>query len=184
MSECLNIKITGNPFIDSGIYALKTKLNKDISDIAVNDLRKGSIYISKLYSKKLWNRNMHKIFPNSKLVNNQSKGNPQEIYLDELNKLINNIEDFENEGFCIGCGIRKANNSYYKKEVPLTGSGSLINYFSFGKSGADYCSLCVLLIQFSPLIMYHCGGKMIVLHSNSEKVMKFWAKISPSFLAV
>ncbi len=154
MSESLNIKITGNPFIDSGIYALAVKLDKNISDISLEDIKNESEKISKLYTNIAWKKNMHSIFPNSVLVNpiSTNKPNLKELYHQNLN------------------------NVFGKDFIPLTGSGSLINYFSFANTGADYCSLCALLIQFSPLTMYKCGGMMIVLHSNSEKVMKFWAK--------
>ena len=177
MTNNLCIEITGNPFIDSGIYALKNRLNKDISDITLEDLKSEAKFISKLYTKKSWQSNMHNIFPNSKLVNTSVKGNREEEYYKVLLELIDSIDLIQNEGSCMGCGKRIAKNTYFKNMIPLTGSGSLLNYFSYGKLGDDYCSLCVLLVQFSPLIMYRCGGKyFIVLQSNSEKVMNFWAE--------
>ena len=178
MSEGLDIKITGNPFIDSGIYALKTKLDKDISDITIDDIKMESKEISKLYTNTLWKKNMHSIFPNSVLVNpsTTNKPNLRELYFINLNKLIDSIEPIREEGSCMGCGRRIVKNVFGKDSIPLTGSKSLINYFSFANSGADYCSLCALLIQFSPLTLYRCGGKMILLHSDSQKVMEFWAK--------
>ena len=83
MSVELDIQITGNPFIDSGIYALTTKLKKDISEITVDDLNKESEEISKLYINPLWKKNMHTIFPNSVLVNPASTNDPnlKEKYL-------------------------------------------------------------------------------------------------------
>lgn len=178
MSGGLDIKITGNPFIDSGIYALKTKLDKNISDITINDIKCESEEISKLYTNTLWKKNMYSIFPNSVLVNpaTTNKPNLKELYLDKLNELIDSIETIQEGGSCMGCGRRDVKNVFGKDSIPLTGSKSLINYFSFAKSGADYCSLCALLIQFSPLTLYRCGGKMILLHSDSQKVMEFWAK--------
>ena len=180
MSEGLNIKITGNPFIDSGIYALSVKLGKNFSEITIDDLKNEVKNLSKLYVVPSWKKNMHTIFPNSVLVNPSSTNDPnlKDKYAENLNNLIDSIESIQDSGSCIGCGSRNVKNVFGKDAIPLTGSGSLINYFSFAKSGADYCSLCALLIQFSPLIMYRCGGKMIVLHSNSQKVMKFWSKKS------
>ena len=180
MSEGLNIKITGNPFIDSGIYALSVKLGKNFSEITIDDLKNEVKNLSKLYVVPSWKKNMHTIFPNSVLVNPSSTNDPnlKDKYAENLNNLIDSIEPIQDSGSCIGCGSRNVKNVFGKDAIPLTGSGSLINYFSFAKSGADYCSLCALLIQFSPLIMYRCGGKMIVLHSNSQKVMKFWSKKS------
>lgn len=178
MSDDLNIVITGNPFIDSGIYALATKLDKNISDITLEDIKIESEKLSRLYTESSWKKDMYTIFPNNVLTNPAStnKSDLNEIYLEKLNDLINSIGDVQESGSCMGCGRRNVEEVFRKDVIPLTGSNSLVNFFSFGNSGADYCSLCALLVQFSPLIMYHCGGKMIVLHSNSQKVMKFWAK--------
>lgn len=180
MSENLELTVTGNPFIDLGIYALSTKLKKDISDISTDDLKNEVKEISKLYTTLSWKKNMHTVFPNSVLVNPASTNDPnlKEKYLDNLNMLLESIEPIQEQGSCMGCGRRDSTDVFGKDAIPLTGSKSLINYFSFANSGADYCSLCVLLIQFSPLAMYQCGGRMIVLHSDSKKVMEFWAKKS------
>ena len=180
MSEELNIQITGNPFIDSGIYALSVRLDKDISEITIDDLKYEAEKISKLYTVESWKKNMYTLFPNSVLVNPAStnKSNLNELYLSKLNELIDSIEPVANNGSCMGCGVRNAKDVFGKDAIPLTGSKSLINYFSFANAGADYCSLCALLIQFSPLTIYRCGGKMIVLQSDSKKVMDFWAKKS------
>ena len=178
MSNKLNIQITGNPFIDSGIFAISTKLDKDISKITIEDLKILSKEISNLYPVGKWKKNMSVLFPNGIIVNPASTNKPNlnELYLDKLNNLIDSIPPLQENGSCMGCGRRDAEELLGREAVPLTGSKSLINYFSFGNSGADYCSLCALLIQFSPLILYGCGGKMIMLHSDSNKVMKFWAK--------
>ena len=107
MSEGLNIKITGNPFIDSGIYALSVKLKKDILDLSIDDLKNESKEISRLYINTAWKKNMHTIFPNSVLVNPASTNDPnlKEKYLSNLNKLINSIGSIKESGSCMGCGI-------------------------------------------------------------------------------
>lgn len=68
MSEELNIQITGNPFIDSGIYALSTRVDKDVSEVNLDDIKKLSEEISKLYTVDSWKKNMYTLFPNSVLV--------------------------------------------------------------------------------------------------------------------
>lgn len=178
MLNKLNIKITGNQFVDAGIYALKTILKKDIDDIDIEDLKISCEFISKLYVHHSWKKNLYSIFPNSLLVNpvSTNKANIRELYLNILNDLIESVEPSKNNGSCMGCGVRDVKKVFGKDAIPLTGSKSLINYFSFAKTGADYCPLCVLLIQFAPLAMYQCGGKFIVLQSNSSRVMEFWTK--------
>ena len=178
MSNELELNITGNPFIDSGIFALKNKLKKEIFEITIDDLRVECQKLADLYVQSSWKTNMYSIFPNSVLVHNltTNQSNLDELYLEKLNGLLGGIEPIQTSGSCIGCGKRNPDKGFVKDYVPLTGSKSLLNYFSHANSGADYCSLCALLIQFAPLIMYKCGGRLIVLHSDSKKVMDFWSK--------
>ena len=67
MSKNLDLKITGNPFIDAGIFALKGMLDKSINNITIEDIENEAKFISKLYLNDAWNKNMHSIFPNSSL---------------------------------------------------------------------------------------------------------------------
>lgn len=66
--------------------------------------------------------------------------------------------------------------TYSKTYIPLTGSGSLRNFYSFAQSGADYCSACIFAIQASPLVYYMCG-KLMLIHSSNFNVVKSWAKL-------
>ena len=178
MSNNLSLKYTGNPFVDAGIFALKRKLKKPINEITKEDLEEEILNIADLYVTPAWKKNMYSIFPNSTLVNSATtnKSNLNELYYQDLKNLIESIPNIQDSGSCVSCGRRDAINTFKKDNIPLSGSGSLKNYFSFANDGVDYCSLCALLIQFAPLIMYQSGGKMILLHSNSEKVMNYWAK--------
>ena len=177
MSEKLDLYITGNPFIDSGIYALNTLVCKEtkINDMTFSHLQEGIKLISELYLTPAWNKNMFSIFPNNILTNNAYKDKKQELYPEELFELLNSIDTTTEHGTCIGCGRRDSIKEHVKRDVPLTGSVSFKNFFSYAKDGADYCPLCVLLIQFMPLILYRSGGKFILFHSDSEKVMKLWS---------
>ena len=177
MSEKLNLYITGNPFIDSGIYALNMLVSKKtrIDDMTFDHLKEGIDLISKLYLTPAWNKNMFSIFPNNILTNNAYKDKKQELYPEELYELYDSINDVTDKGTCIGCGRRDSIREHVKRDVPLTGSVSFKNFFSYAKEGADYCPLCVLLIQFMPLSLYRSGGKFIMFHSDSETIMKYWA---------
>lgn len=180
MNYNLDLKITGNPFIDVGIYALKTIVNKEIHELSFEDLKIAINTLSELYTTLRWKKNLYSIFPNSILVNPSTAHNPdlKKTYLNYLNHMIETSEPVNDNGSCMGCGRRNVKEVYGKETIPLTGSKSLINYFPFGKHGADYCPLCALLIQFSPLLMCKCGSKFILLHSNSDKVMNLWAQIT------
>lgn len=177
MSEKLNLHITGNPFIDSGIYALNTLVSNksNIDNLTFNHLERGIKQISELYVTPAWNKNMFSIFPNSILTNNAYKDKKEELYPKELSELFNSINDVTEYGTCIGCGTRDSIKEHVKRDIPLTGSVSFKNFFSYAKEGADYCPLCVLLIQFMPLLLYRSGGKFILFHSDSEEVMEYWS---------
>ena len=178
MSEKLNLHITGNPFIDTGIYALNSLVSNEyqINNITCNHLKKGIQLISKLYLTPAWNKDMYSIFPNSILTNTAYKDRKKELYPKELFDLFNSINDETEFGTCIGCGRRNSIKEHVKRDIPLTGSVSFKNFFSYAKDGADYCPLCVLLIQFMPLSLYRSGGKVILFHSDSEEVMSYWSK--------
>lgn len=177
MSEILNIRITGNPFIDSGIYALNRLVckNTKIEEMTYDDIKTGIEIISELYLKESWNKNIFSIFPNSILTNNAYKDKKDTLYPEELLELLDSVSnDIKGSATCIGCGRRDSVREHVKRDIPLTGSVSFRNFFSFAKEGADYCPLCVLLIQFMPLSLYRSGGKFILFHSDSQRIMKYW----------
>ena len=178
MSEKLNLHITGNPFIDSGIYALKSLVSddNDINDMTYDHLKEGIRIISKLYLTPAWNKDMYSIFPNNILTNNAYKDRKKDLYPEELLDLFNSITDMAEFGTCMGCGRRTSINEHVKRDIPLMGSLSFKNFFSYAKDGADYCSLCVLLIQFMPLSLFRVGDRFILFHSDSDEVMGYWTK--------
>ena len=64
-----------------------------------------------------------------------------------------------------------------RSHVPLTGSGTLRNFFPIFTEGAGYCSACAFAIQLSPLAFVATGGKFLTLHSNSWKALRSWARV-------
>jgi CRISPR-associated protein Cst1 len=173
MSEII-YDFTGNPFVDAGIWAISSWVNKNPNELKKNDLKEIIENIVKLYLTKKWSKNIYSIFPNNPITNPSVK-NKDERYLGILNELIDDTKPLGNSGDCISCGRRDAIQRLSKDKIPLTGSGKLINYFSYGVNGADYCPACAFAVQFSPLIMYACG-KLLLIHSNSEKVMDIWSR--------
>jgi CRISPR-associated protein Cst1 len=91
-----------------------------------------------------------------------------------INVLLKHIELLGESGNCIACGKRNVRVRKNRQHVPMTGSGGVVNFFSFTADGADYCDTCTFAIQCSPLTYYACG-KLALLHSNSVKVMRRWA---------
>ncbi|BDZ70615.1 type I-B CRISPR-associated protein Cas8b1/Cst1 [Methanobacterium petrolearium] len=165
---------TGNPFVDAGIWAISQWVGKKPEKLDKDDFRSIINDVTFLYLSPKWSKNMYQIFPNNPITNNAVK-DKKNRYSQILNELIEEMTPLGNNGNCISCGRRDVLERSAKDRVPLTGSKKLINYFSFGTDGADYCPACTFAIQFAPLIMYSCV-KMLLIHSNSRKVMKKWSK--------
>ncbi len=173
MSEGI-FDFTGNPFVDAGIWAISQWVDKKPEELNKEDLRSIINDVISLYLTPKWSKNMYQIFPNNPITNNSVK-DKKGRYSQILNELIEEINPLGNNGNCISCGRRDFLNRSGKDRVPLTGSRNLINYFSNGMDGADYCPACTFAIQFSPLITYSCV-KMLLIHSNSKKIMHYWSK--------
>lgn len=173
MSEII-YDFTGNPFVDAGIWAISQWVGKEPEEVDEDDLRNIIDEVIFLYLTPKWSKNMYQIFPNNPITNNAVK-DKKNRYSQILNELIEETTPLGDSGNCISCGRRNILNRSAKDRVPLTGSKKLINYFSNATDGADYCPACTFAIQFSPLVTYSCV-KMLLIHSNSKKIMRHWAK--------
>lgn len=169
-------KFTGNPFVDAGIWALSRWVDKKPEELNKEDLEGVIDDLIYVYSSKKWSKNLYSIFPNNPLTNPAVK-DKKERYSKFLRELIDEINVQDVSGDCISCGRRNQIQRWGKDKIPLTGSKKFINYFSYGADGADYCPACTFAVQFVPLVMYACGN-MLLLHSNSAKVMKYWSKMA------
>mgnify|MGYP000156252637 CR=1 FL=1 len=168
---------TGNPFVDGGLWGLMEWLGvKDPADIDIQQLEEVFEEITDLYTTDMWKKLMYSIFPNNKITNPAYSGREKEEYLNYLNNLLQSIDSVENNGSCIACGKRGVVTPADRKDVPLTGSKKLRNFFSCASDGADYCPVCLLAVQFLPLVVYTCGDKVMLVSSHSRKVMRRWAR--------
>ena len=175
MADDVIYSVTGNPFVNAGSYAIASWLKKkNLSEIYKYDIEDCIHDIIPIYFSENWKKQMYMIFPNSSIVNPSVK-NKEERYTGILQKLIEDVQPLRNSGNCIACGRRDADRSLYKSEVPLTGSGKFMNFYSNAANGADYCSACAFAVQFLPLVLKSCGRMLLLLQSNSHKVMKYWA---------
>jgi len=170
-------KFTGNPFVDAGIWSICEWVKKgNPEDLDKSDLKRISGDIVPLYLTDNWGKNIFSIFPNNPITNPSVK-DKKIRYSDYLNEVIEDIDRIPSNksGNCIACGRRNVGDIRTKSEIPLIGSGKLINFFPSGQSGGDYCPACTFAVQFSPLVLYKCG-KLLLVHSNSDKIMRSWSK--------
>lgn len=178
MSQNFLYTFTGNPFVDSGIWAIcEWSGRKKPEDIKIEDVGKIAHDVIPIYLSLEWSKSLYSVFPNN-AVTNPSVKNKDKKLLESLEKLIGQVESLEKSeksGNCISCGKYNVEQTRTKTEIPLIGSGTLINFFPYGQQGADYCPACTLAVQFSPLVFYACG-KLLLIHSNSNKVMHYWAE--------
>lgn len=167
---------TGNPWVDAGISAILALSEKEKPcEISLEDCEKVSEIVEKLYLTKEWAKNLYSVFPNSKFTNPSIK-NKQFAIHDFFEGLINQFEELGTTGDCIACGRRKVSGQKNKSHIPLIGSVNS-HYFTHTAEGADYCEVCTFATQCSPLVYYRCGNPMVI-HSNSEKVLRYWGEKS------
>lgn len=144
---------TGNPFVDAGIAALCALNRKDEpQQISKDDLDGSADYISDLYL--TWPKLGNLFTQNCTLLNPSNRTNREAKYKAELKELAENINPASASGSCAACGTREANVSrIFREKYPLTGSGDLVNYFSFFEPGFPICAACAFAVQFTPLYL-------------------------------
>ena len=169
-------RFTGSPFVDAGMWALTEWISKkNPEEITKEDLKKSITEVVPLYLTENWSKSLFSVFPNSAVTNPSGKDKKDEKLKQYFIELTKEINPSSGAGNCVSCGRQDAKVVRTKTEIPLIGSGALINFFPNGQEGADYCPACTFAVQFSPLVFYACG-KLLLLHSNSEKVMRYWSK--------
>lgn len=171
---------TGNPFVDSGIAAILEHCRKKVpEEINKDDLTTISELLQQVYVAEKWKKNIYSIFLNYPLSqpSYKTEAKKREKLKEFLDNLLDGVEPLGEIGDCIACGRRVTRKRKNRQHIPMTGSGGALNFFSYTSEGADYCDTCAFAVQCSPLTYYACG-KLAMLHSNSAKVMHYWAKRS------
>ena len=172
-------KLMGNPFVDAGICGICEWLGRTVQpeEVTVEDLEAVVKDVAPMMQTDAGWANLHSIFPNSVLTNAAfRKRDRVELLKKECQNYLDTIGDLGQSGDCMGCGRRAANAWLSKTNVPLTGSGTLRNFFPAFGDGAGYCSACALAIQLSPLAFVAIGGKFLTLHSNSWGALRTWTR--------
>lgn len=166
--------------MDSGIAAILEYWTKKVpEEVDKSDLTTISELLQQVYVAEKWKKNIYSIFLNYPLSqpSYKTEAKKREKLREFLDDLLNGVEPLDKLGDCIACGSRSTRKHKNRQHIPMTGSGGALNFFSFTSQGADYCDTCAFSVQCSPLTYYACG-KLAMLHSNSAKVMHYWAKRS------
>ena len=167
--------LMGNPFVDAGVSAICAWLDKDAKEITEADLGEIIDKFAPIMCSPAWTKNLHSIFPCNAVTHPLIKDHLAKLRLNWRSRL-DSIVELGNMGDCAGCGRRPATHNLIRMDVPMTGSGGLRNFFPLFSAGMGYCSACALAIQFAPLAFVATGGKFLMVHSNSWRVQRFWAR--------
>lgn len=171
-------KLMGNPFVDTGVSAICEWLGPGTQPegITIDDLQTVINRWSSIYCEPAWVKNLYSIFPNSPVTFRN-----RDIFTALVSKWSEwreKIVPMSQAGDCLGCGRRVTMEQLLTKtDVPLTGSGSLRNFFPLFSDGQGYCAACALAVQFVPLSLVASGGKFLMLHANSWRVQRKWAQV-------
>ncbi len=177
-------KLMGNPFVDAGVSAICEWLEQGTQpeEITTEGLEIMINHFAPIYCTTAWSKNLYSIFPNSP-VTYATRGN-RDIVAELVSKWSNwreKIVPMSQVGDCLGCGRRVTMEKLLTKtDVPLTGSGSLRNFFPLFSDGQGYCAACALAVQFVPLSLVSSGGKFLMLHADTWRVQRKWAQICVS----
>ena len=175
-------KLMGNPFVDAGVSVICEWLERrpQPKEITTEDLHEVVQQVAPLYCEYEYRTQIRFIFPNSTLTQHSKIQKGIQSLNEELKSewfhQLGKVTELGDAGDCMGCGRRSADFRLKKTEVPLTGSGSLRNFFPLFTEGSGYCAACALAIQFAPLAFVRSGGKFLVLHSNSWKAISYWTR--------
>lgn len=175
--------ITGDPFVDTGTVAICEWLSKRIpGEINSDDLTRLIDDLSEIYIQGKWSQHCHgMLFPNhgkicNPSLNRYSVDKRKHLIETYLTALVNEFEVPKEYGNCIACGRRSAPRRVNRSEYPLLGSGSARNFFSFAENGVSICETCLFAVQVVPVASYKIGGRILLLHSNNLKIMRYWIK--------
>jgi len=162
--------------VDGGIYAVEAYYRKKFSLLTPSDLAAKIDRVITLYMTDGWKRNIYSIFTGNSKFTNPSIKNRAKASMKFFRELLAEFSLAGASGNCIACGRRNASPIRKREEIPLTGSGKLVNFFSAASMGERYCPVCTFAVQFLPLFLYSLGKYFLLLHSVSSKMMRVWAR--------
>ncbi|KXS44427.1 MAG: CRISPR-associated protein CXXCCXXC region [Methanolobus sp. T82-4] len=175
-----NSEYVGDPFVDSGLMAIKLLANKEINDCTKEDLKCLADDLVNLYLTPAWASELQSIFPNSSYIQFAKNYNRKDKSKEFLYDLIEGIGCGHEDSYCLFCGNlaykRKDEKPFVKTQIPLIGSSDFTNFFPSFCNGVEVCAKCALSIQFSPILYYKAGGKPCCVSSNNLHMLEEFGK--------
>lgn len=181
-------RVTGNPFVDAGIFALcHLASKKEPEEIKVEDVQKWVKHLPQYYVKpkgkavKGWEKLGNVFTQNAKFLNPSPKFDREAEFRKFLDELSSKAKLLSLQGNCLGCGGRDVEDvewRAYRHVYPLTGSGDMVNWFSFFEPGLPLCATCILAVQFVPFYLIARNGRLALVHSSNPKLMRSVAKLA------
>lgn len=169
---------TGNPFVDTGQEIMASLAGVERSEkLSADEVRSLIPDLVQLYMREGWRKNLHTIFPNSKLVNGSVK-RPREEYqglLEDWLKLVVSDESPKvPEGTPCAISGTRANVYVGKMFLPMSDYSSS-NFQSGNSEGIPVSASVALALQFFPLALIKIGKMMALPHFSSAEAQVQWA---------
>jgi CRISPR-associated protein Cst1 len=166
MIENKYIKITGDPFIDTGGLVIK-RLSAVYPDKDIYDL---VAYITNVYVKN-WSGKLHTFFLNSSITQPAFKSDRK---VSETLKYYKSLLEETNEEFQTGfCRVMGEETRLYKAgrhNHMMSASGSFINFHSAYENGLFLSKEALIRIYFVPYGVNFVGDKIALIQSNVEEI--------------
>lgn len=169
---------TGNPFVDTGQEMMAALAGVERSEkLSADEVHPLIPDLVQLYLREGWRKNLHTIFPNSKLVNGSVK-QPKEEYqrlLENWFKLVISDESTKvPEGTPCAISGSRANVYVGKMFLPMSDYSSS-NFQSGNSEGIPVSASVALALQFFPLALMKIGKMMALPHFSHAEAQAKWA---------
>ena len=165
---------TGNPFVDTGQEIMAALARVDlVSELTKGDAESLLERLTSVYLQEGWRKNMHVIFPLSKLANPAIK-NPQDQYPALLSEWMGLVGSHGSLG--MPCSISGRLAQVYMSKMYLPMSDYVGNNFqSASQQGTPVSAAVALALQFFPLALIKVGKMMTLPHFSNAEAQSRWA---------
>jgi len=182
------LKYIGHPLVDIGIATITAFAEKQSpTQITQDDLDNIADFITQEYTRQPLKSFLTVAFPNSGFTQPAFEKTPK-VRLEYANRVLRGYQTdiFVPDTFCaftgepaIGISLdvkdQLAPGRAFRQHIPLLNGEGVINFYPNGDPGLPISSLMLLAIQAFPLGCAKCGGRLLAVHSDNEKIIHYFA---------